>query len=90
MPFLIRCAKKARGMKISAAPDVLVGGINARRPAAPTTERRSTTPAAGVRRADAPRARKPRKATPAAPGRARTNCAAALNSYCGLPLGMIE
>ncbi len=90
MPFLIRCAKKASGMKISAAPDVLVGGINARRPAAPTTERRSTTPAAGVRRADAPRARKPRKATPAAPGRARTNCAAALNSYCGLPLGMIE
>ena len=90
MPFLIRCAKKARGMKISAAPDVLVGGINARRPAAPTTERRRTTPATAACRADAPRARRPRKASPAAPGRERTNCAAALNSYCGLPRGMIE
>ena len=90
MPFLIRCAKKARGMKISAAPDVLVGGINARRPAAPKTERRRTTPATAACRADAPRARRPRKASPAAPGCARTNCAAALNSYCGLPLGMIE
>lgn len=29
MPFLIRCANKARGMEISAAPGVLVGGINA-------------------------------------------------------------
>lgn len=82
--------KEARGMEISAAPGVLVGVINARRPAAPKTERRSTTPAAGVRRADAPRARRPRKASPAAPGRTRTNCAAALNSYCGLPRGMIE
>lgn len=90
MPFLIRCVKKARGMKISAAPGVLVGGINARRPAGPTTERRRTTPAAGVRRSGAPRARKPRKATPAAPRRERTNCATALNSYCGLPRGMIE
>lgn len=66
MPFLIRCANKARGMEINAATGVLVGGINARRPAAPTTQRRSTTPAAGVRRADAPRARRPRKASPAA------------------------
>ena len=66
MPFLIRRAKKAHGMEISAAPGVLVGGINARRHAAPKTERRSTTPAAGVRRADAPRARRPRKASPAA------------------------
>lgn len=90
MPFLIRCANKTRGTKISAATVVLVGGINARRPAAPKTERRRTTPAAGVRCADAPRARRPRKASPAAPGRARTNCAAALNSYCGLPLEMIE
>lgn len=40
MPFLIRCANKTRGTKISAAPDVLVGGINVRRPAAPKTERR--------------------------------------------------
>ena len=53
MPFLIRRAKKAHGMEISAAPGVLVGGINARRHAAPKTQRRSTTPAAGVRRADA-------------------------------------
>lgn len=66
MPFLIRRAKKAHGMEISAAPGVLVGGINARRHAAPKTQRRSTTPAAGVRRADAPRARRPRKASPAA------------------------
>lgn len=35
MPFLIRRAKKAHGMEISAAPGVLVGGINARRHAAP-------------------------------------------------------
>ncbi len=56
MPFLIRCAKKARGMKISAATGVLVGGINARRTAAPTTERRSTTPAAGVSRSRPPAA----------------------------------
>ena len=41
--------KKAHGMEISAAPGVLVGGINARRHAAPKTERRSTTSAAGVR-----------------------------------------
>ena len=82
--------KKAHGMEISAAPGVLVGGINARRPAAPKTERRRTTPATAACRADAPRARRPRKASPAAPGRARTNCAAALNSYCGLPRGMIE
>ena len=53
MPFLIRCANKTRGTKISAATGVLVGGINARRPAAPKTQRRSTTPAAGIRRADA-------------------------------------
>ena len=53
MPFLIRCANKTRGTKISAATVVLVGGINARRPAAPTTERRRTTPAAGVRRSGA-------------------------------------
>ena len=33
-------------MEISAATGVLVGGINARRHAAPKTERRSTTPAA--------------------------------------------
>lgn len=90
MSFLIRCANNARGMKISAAAVVLVGGINAHRPAAPETERRRTTPATAACRADAPRARRPRKASPAAPGRARTNCAAALNSYCGLPLGMIE
>ena len=41
--------KEAHGMEISAATGVLVGGINARRHAAPKTERRSTTPAAGVR-----------------------------------------
>lgn len=82
--------KEGARHEISAAPVVLVGGINARRPAAPKTERRRTTPATAACRADAPRARRPRKASPAAPGRARTNCAAALNSYCGLPLGMIE
>lgn len=82
--------KEARGMEISAATGVLVGGINARRHAAPKTERRRTTPAAAACRADAPRACKPRKASPAAPRRARTNYSAALNSYCGLPRGMIE
>ena len=60
MPFLIRCANKTRGTKISAATVVLVGGINARRPAAPKTERRRTTPATAACRADAPRARRPR------------------------------
>ena len=68
MPFLIRCAKKARGMKISAATGVLVGGINARRPVAPKTERRRTTPAAAACRAGAPRACKPRTASPRSAG----------------------
>ena len=45
--------KEGARHEINAATDVLVGGINARRPAAPTTERRRTTPAAGIRRADA-------------------------------------
>ena len=58
--------KEGARHEISAAPGVLVYGINARRPAAPKTERRRTTPAAGVRRAGAPRARRPRKASPAA------------------------
>ena len=52
--------KEARGMEISAATGVLVGGINVRRPVAPKTERRSTTPAAAARRSGAPRARRPR------------------------------
>ena len=82
--------KEARGRETSAAPGVLVGGKNARRHAAPKTERRRTTPAVAARRSGAPRACKTRKASPAAPGRERTNCAAALNSYCGLPRGMIE
>lgn len=53
--------KEAHGMEISAAPGVLVGGINARRHAAPKTERRSTTPAAAACRADAPHAHKLRR-----------------------------
>lgn len=49
-------SKEGARHEISAALGVLVGGINARRPAAPKTERRSTTQAAGVSRSGSPTA----------------------------------